>query len=86
MSRCSVPPNGWWCSRAPGHEGPCAARPTVTMDFCVGQPVHMDGLTDLRGYVTTVSIGERGTLYEVAWWNERSQCSAWFSPLRLEAA
>ena len=24
--RCSVPPCGWWCSREPGHEGPCAAR------------------------------------------------------------
>lgn len=25
---CKLPPAGWWCSRAPGHEGPCAARPT----------------------------------------------------------
>lgn len=25
--RCAVPPPGWWCSREPGHEGPCAARP-----------------------------------------------------------
>lgn len=25
--RCSVPPKGWWCSREPGHEGPCAALP-----------------------------------------------------------
>ena len=25
---CAVPPKGWWCSRAAGHEGPCAARPT----------------------------------------------------------
>ncbi len=24
---CTMPPPGWWCSRAPGHEGPCAARP-----------------------------------------------------------
>jgi hypothetical protein len=23
---CEVPPDGWWCSREPGHEGPCAAR------------------------------------------------------------
>ena len=23
---CDVPPEGWWCSRDPGHEGPCAAR------------------------------------------------------------
>lgn len=25
--RCKVPPPGWWCSREPGHEGPCAAHP-----------------------------------------------------------
>lgn len=24
---CTVPPPGWKCSRAAGHEGPCAARP-----------------------------------------------------------
>jgi hypothetical protein len=25
--RCRIPPEGWWCSREPGHDGPCAARP-----------------------------------------------------------
>lgn len=24
---CELPPEGWWCSREPGHDGPCAARP-----------------------------------------------------------
>ncbi len=24
---CTIPPNGWKCSREPGHAGPCAARP-----------------------------------------------------------
>lgn len=23
---CRVPPEGWWCSRGAGHDGPCAAR------------------------------------------------------------
>jgi hypothetical protein len=23
---CDLAPAGWWCSREPGHEGPCAAR------------------------------------------------------------
>lgn len=23
---CTVPPEGWWCSRQAGHNGPCAAR------------------------------------------------------------
>lgn len=25
--QCTVPPEGWWCCRPAGHEGPCAARP-----------------------------------------------------------
>lgn len=25
--KCRVPPAGWSCSRAPGHDGPCAATP-----------------------------------------------------------
>jgi hypothetical protein len=25
-TRCEVPPAGWWCSRVPVHDGPCAAR------------------------------------------------------------
>ncbi len=25
---CNIPPEGWWCSRDKGHEGPCAARST----------------------------------------------------------
>lgn len=24
--KCKMPPPGWWCSRTPGHDGPCAAR------------------------------------------------------------
>ena len=24
---CTLPPEGWWCSREPGHEGPCSGRP-----------------------------------------------------------
>jgi hypothetical protein len=23
---CKIPPEGWWCSRESGHDGPCAAR------------------------------------------------------------
>jgi hypothetical protein len=25
---CRVPPDGWYCSREQGHDGPCTARPT----------------------------------------------------------
>jgi hypothetical protein len=24
---CRVPPPGWYCTRTPGHDGPCAALP-----------------------------------------------------------
>lgn len=26
-SVCAVPPEGWYCTRKPGHDGPCAAHP-----------------------------------------------------------
>lgn len=29
VNGCPVPPPGWSCTREPGHEGPCAAVPTV---------------------------------------------------------
>lgn len=27
---CKLPPSGWYCSREPGHQGPCAARQVQT--------------------------------------------------------
>jgi hypothetical protein len=29
LKRCERPPEGWECSREPGHEGPCAARQII---------------------------------------------------------
>lgn len=26
-SFCDLAPEGWWCARDAGHDGPCAARP-----------------------------------------------------------
>jgi hypothetical protein len=31
--RCDVPPEGWWCSREKGHDGPCAAREVEPMSW-----------------------------------------------------
>lgn len=28
---CTLPPVGWYCSREPGHEGPCAARQAAAL-------------------------------------------------------
>jgi hypothetical protein len=30
---CMRPPDGWWCSRIPGHKGPCAAHPYAPIDY-----------------------------------------------------
>ena len=27
MTKCEVPPAGWYCTRPAGHDGPCAAHP-----------------------------------------------------------
>jgi len=27
LNRCNIPPEGWYCTRTPGHSGPCAALP-----------------------------------------------------------
>jgi hypothetical protein len=45
---CTVPPDGWWCSREKGHDGPCAARPKTETCFVVdvdGEPVRVHGTT-----------------------------------------
>lgn len=26
MASCTIPPEGWFCTRTAGHEGPCAAH------------------------------------------------------------
>ncbi|MCQ4148605.1 hypothetical protein [Rhodococcus qingshengii] len=39
---CTVPPEGWWCSRAANHEGPCAASEGVAP--WVPQPLEADWL------------------------------------------
>lgn len=34
---CHLPPAGWDCTRAPGHDGPCAAVPSMIREH-VGDP------------------------------------------------
>lgn len=33
---CKLPPEGWWCAREPGHEGPCCALPSFTFNESSG--------------------------------------------------
>lgn len=40
MKNCKLPPPGWWCSRVPGHDGPCAAYRISSRDPAYkGDPV-----------------------------------------------
>jgi transposase-like protein len=37
MKPCSIPPEGWYCTRKAGHEGPCAAKPR-NKEFLASKP------------------------------------------------
>jgi hypothetical protein len=52
---CRVPPAGWWCSREPGHSGPCAARQKSAYGRYVA---HVDDneLTDTRSPRTGMKL------------------------------
>lgn len=53
--KCTVPPEGWHCTRSAGHEGPCAALPT--------EPEAPDGLVgDFLSQLRQVN-GERATAW-----------------------
>lgn len=41
-TECTVPPVGWKCTRAPGHEGPCAAVPVA-----IHGTIYIQGIADL---------------------------------------
>jgi len=38
QNKCALPPAGWYCTRTPGHEGPCAAHPSnaINCENCKG--------------------------------------------------
>ena len=56
---------------------------TIELPFDIGDRVHMDGMNDLIGHVTAISIGVNGLIYEVSWWSERTLQSGWFRLGRL---
>jgi len=39
---CRVPPEGWYCTRKPEHDGPCAALPDRRKQTAEAWPVHPD--------------------------------------------
>lgn len=40
---CTIPPIGWRCTRAAGHEGPCAAVEVFTEEWCTNMAKLEDG-------------------------------------------
>jgi hypothetical protein len=45
---CSVPPDGWRCSRGAGHDGPCAA--TQTYEFTPMRPYRPGDTITVTGF------------------------------------
>jgi hypothetical protein len=60
---CLRPPQGWLCSRSPGHKGPCAARPMQTLSPKTPASVGLDPAKALRAAlpekIGRLSLGER---------------------------
>ena len=50
---CTVPPNGWWCSREAGHEPPCAARPGKHPEPAVPEHAASETTPDQAGTTRT---------------------------------
>lgn len=50
MSKCTLPPEGWECTREAGHDGPCAAIP-VSLTSEVSLKAANDTITALRAQV-----------------------------------
>jgi hypothetical protein len=46
---CDVPPAGWYCTRRPGHEGPCAAVPEPTTGSYRDLPSEPGTVIDVLG-------------------------------------
>lgn len=73
---CTVPPEGWSCSRGAGHGGPCAASPTkenaMTKTECIDRAAEAIGKAEKKD-----SIDERDSWLRVAdhWIRLAVECS-----------
>lgn len=76
---CQLPPPGWYCTREPGHEGPCAAHPEEEV-VDVEPPVYpyQDGDVTVLG--PECFIGRRGDGTPVISYRGEN-----FEPQRVEA-
>lgn len=57
---CDVPPEGWYCTRPRGHEGPCAAWPELSAqaDRAEAQDAAVGGLLALEALAKAATGGE----------------------------
>lgn len=64
---CKLPPPGWWCSREPGHEGPCAARMVISMKFPKVDPFDTPGpkLEDRLNTLEALVLDLRATMLDL---------------------
>ncbi|MBH1418086.1 hypothetical protein I5U33_07585 [Stenotrophomonas maltophilia] len=61
VERCALPPNGWACTLAAGHEGPCptiAAPPAQAMDLTAAQAVAVYDAVTRRNFTRDVKSDE----------------------------
>lgn len=68
---CAVPPEGWACSRAAGHDGPCActrAQPqalgAAPVAYSVGRTLHWHegrGIDDAQLYAVVAALAQPGS-------------------------
>jgi len=55
QATCTVPPEGWHCTRAPGHDGPCAAWPIAQQAAAPGALDDLDFTPDAHHQVADMA-------------------------------
>lgn len=60
--KCRIPPEGWWCSRAAGHEGPCAARAIDDILTMTDEQVQAEATPEDIGWAKGFKAGMRAAL------------------------
>lgn len=49
VQRCTRPPAGWYCTREPGHDGPCPARPVDGATYVIHAGIcAVHGIVDVQ--------------------------------------
>lgn len=57
-NKCPIPPEGWECSRRPGHDGPCAALRRTPLEWEVSAAGRLISSSDFKHDVQLVVSGD----------------------------